>query len=365
MRSNSLWSERPAGRLRAAVLLGAPMLAALAALGACSDDRPVEPPAPASATTPSTLRFISTEALIWKVVDLNTKALLPGAVFEVVGGPFKTKWTVADNSPQDAEPIVGKFRLASLAAGTYTVCQIGAPWGWANASCAVATVTVNGTNDAGAFEDPLLPRLWTEYVDYGKNLVGGGSISLTDSLGFTTWTIVDNGIYDTDKTDGKFKVILPLAGTYKLCEVTPPPGYVFPGAQTPPCTTVSLPNNNMALHTGPFTVNPPYSATWAVIDGFHDPFNKPGWIGPSSFVVTKPDGSLVLKAVDNVANDTHLMMGIYHVKLPAAGSYIVCQVDPVPGHWLPTPKCHTVNVTLGIVGWGDYFINPEAQVPSP
>ena len=209
----------------------------------------------------------------------------------------------------------------------------------------------------------VLPNITTEYVDYAKNLAGGGALQLKDTLGATVMTIVDDAANDGDKTPGKFKISIP-PGVYQLCETMPPPGYNFPSQQKSFCVKYTI-TPGMSMHTGPYMVLPPYSAVWSPISGFFPPNNTPGWLGPSEFRVTKSDGSFAMDVVDNGLNDRHNMLGIYYVKLPSAGDFVVCQKAEIPNYWMPKPACHTITATFANVAWGDYFINSEKQVLNP
>jgi hypothetical protein len=207
-----------------------------------------------------------------------------------------------------------------------------------------------------------MPTITTEYVDYAKNLVGGGAFQIKDTLGVTLLTIIDDAANDGDKTPGKFQMSVP-PGVYQLCETMPPPGYNFPAQQKSFCVKHTvLPNSSM--HVGPYMVLVPYSAVWSTVAGFIPP-NTPLWIGPSAFRITRSDGTFVMNVIDNGFKDLHSMLGIYYVKLPAPGDYVVCQQWEIPNYWMPNPRCHNVTVTFANVGWGDYFINPEKQVYVP
>lgn len=359
MRSTLLSFERHAGRVATIALLGTTLVAA------CDDNRPTEPVATASApTTSSNARYISTGILIWKVVDVNQK-LIGGAKFEIDGGPNKIQWVMTDNNAGDIDLVNGQFKFAGVAPGSYNVCEITAPAGYAppTANCKSAIVTAGAITDVGAFLNGTLPWVSTGYVDYAKNWVGGGTYSVKDSLGATIMTIVDNSVLDVDKANGKFTFQLPSAGRFSICETTPPPGWFFPAKQLNFCVTQTFALNTGGNY-GPFMVVPPYSAVWSVISGFYPPNNSPGWIGPSTFLVSKPDGSFSTTIVDNGPSDLHAMLGIFYVKLPGAGTYNICEVTGVPGYYMPNPACHTVTVTFGSVAYGDFFINGEQQVPS-
>jgi hypothetical protein len=65
---------------------------------------------------------------------------------------------------------------------------------------------------------------------------------------------------------------------------------------------------------------------------------------------------------DNDVNDRQKLDGIFYVKLPGAGSYVICQAGAIPGHYMVNPPCHTVTAEYGKVTWNDYYINPEKQV---
>jgi len=359
MRSILLSFERRAGRAASVALLGTAMIAA------CDNERPTAPVA-AQPTTPSAALFTFGGALTWKTANTPNQSLIGGAKFEVVGGPLKSKWIVQDNGPGDSDPVAGQFKLVGVSTGQYQACEIAPPSGYALPwlNCLSGSATNGVTTYIGMLLHYHLPYVSDGYVDYGKNFIGGGTYTVKDSVGATIMTIVDNGALDSDKADGKFGFVLPSGGTFSICETTPPPGYVFPSGQANLCVTQSFPLNT-GTGIGPHTVVPPYSVAWGVITGFFQPNNTPGWIGPSEFRVTKDDGSVVVSAIDNAANDMHLLLGAYNVKLPGAGTYQVCEVTPVPNHWLANPACHTVVVTFGQVAWADYFINNEKQVYKP
>jgi hypothetical protein len=208
-----------------------------------------------------------------------------------------------------------------------------------------------------------IPTITTEYVDYAGNLVGGGALQLKDTLGTTVLTIVDDAANDADKTPGKFKFAA-APGVYQLCETMPPPGYTFPANQKTLCTLFHTAPANGSLHVGPFTVLLPFSAAWATVRGFF-PANTPLYVGPTAFQVTKPDGTFIMNVIDQGFKDIHGTLGITHVKLPAAGDYVVCQLWEIQGYWLPKPQCHAFTATFGTVAWADYFINYEKQVLNP
>ena len=358
MSSMLLSFERHASRFAAVALLGMTLVTA------CDDDRPTAPaPTAAAPTTPSSARYISTGIIVWKVIDSENQSLLGGAKFEIDGGPNNIQWVMTDNNAGDVDLVSGQFKFAGLAPGSYKVCEIGAPAGFAVEApkCKTANVNAGAITDIGTFLNGHLPNVSDGYWDYAKNYVGGGAYMVKDSVGAVVMTIVDNGVLDLDKADGKFTFLLPSAGTFQICERTPPPGWYFPTGQVSFCVTKTF-TLNMGSGMGPNMVVPPYSAVWSVISGFYPPNNSPGWLGPSTFTVTKTDGSFSTTIVDNGAGDLHNMLGIFYVKLPSGGDYTICQSTKITGYYLPNPLCHTVTANFGKVTWGDYFINGEEQV---
>jgi hypothetical protein len=360
MKTTSLAFERRAARLvtAATALLGITLVAA------CDNERPVEPAAPVTPTTASAARYTSAGALTWKLTDTGGN-LIAGAQFKVTNS-LNVTWFVTDNGQNDADLTPGKFKLQGLPGGPYTTCQSQAPAGYVMPFLFCITKIVSLVPvDLGAFTNQRLPILLTEYIDYAKTHIGGGTFTVKDSTGAPIQVVTDNAALDLNKIDGRFRMMLPKAGKYTVCETTPPLGYVFPTGQVSLCTLFVI-NNDESKLVGPSVIDPPFSVVWSVIDGFHDPFNKPGWIGPSEFTVKSDDGGAFSATVlDNGVDDMHPMLGVMYVRLPGPGKYAICQVTPVTGHWLPNPLCHSVTVVLGVRAWGDYFINPEAQVPSP
>jgi hypothetical protein len=113
------------GALRAASLA----LFGMSIVAACDTDRPVEPTAAVPAAASAFILPIKTGTLVWKVTDEDPSPL-GGAKFQVTG-PKGATWFLADNFAPDSDPISGNFRLAGLQPGTYTVCEIMAPLGYA------------------------------------------------------------------------------------------------------------------------------------------------------------------------------------------------------------------------------------------
>ncbi len=342
-------------------------LATVSFVAACDTDQPVAPK-PATPTTPSSQigpTINLTGSLAWKVTDL-TANLLSGTQFTVVG-PMKATWIVSDNGATDADKTTGKFKLAGLKPGSYQVCQtgVGGYYALPAVPCQNADVALGTTTDVGTFVDRGLPRILAGYIDVANNLLGGGVVSIKDSLGATINIVTDDLGPDQNKTPGKFDIVLPGPGKYSVCEHTAPPGYAFPPSQVVFCIPLNM-IYDLWMHVPSFTVVPPASLKWGVINGFLGPNNNtPNYVGPSTFKVTSADGSFTMDVVDDGQNDLYKQFpGLFYVTVPAPGTYTICQTTPAPGHWLANPSCQTAVVTLNVVKWVGYFIDGLKQVPN-
>ena len=331
-------------------------------LAACDTDQPVAPKVPAMPADASpSVRTTTTGSLAWQVVDINA-ALIGGAQFKVVG-PMRSTWIVADNGPADSDPAAGKFKVAGLNPGRYTVCETAAPAKYVLPAtpCSSVDVAQGVTSTLKDFVNLHLPVYSTEYADIRNNLVGGGSVMIKDSLGAVIMSITDNDATDENPTAGKFQVTLPAPGKYSQCVLMPPPNYVFPPNQIFFCQSFTAYVNG-GNHIGPWTVSPLGSVYWSVIDGFYPPNNTPGYVGPSTFKITKSDLTFTADVVDQGANDLDGMVGRVYAKLPGPGTYTICETVAVPNHYLANPACRTVDVVLGVPKWADFFINGLQQV---
>ena len=353
---------------RATTRAGSLALATVCFVAACDTDHPVAPKPVAQPTTPSSQLGPTINlngSLTWKVTDLNAKPL-SGTQFTVVG-PLKATWIVSDNGAADADKTTGQFKLGGLKPGSYQVCQtgIGGYYALPAVPCQNADVAFGANTDVGTFVDRALPRILSGYIDWAGNVLGGGVVSIKDSLGATVNIVTDDLGPDQNKTPGKFDIVLPGTGKYSVCEHTPPPGYGFPPSQVVFCIPVNM-IYDLVMNVPAFSVVPPASVIWAAIDGFFGPNNtQPDYVGPSTFKVTSADGSFTMDVVDDGQNDLkQQFLGLFYVKLPAPGTYTICQVTLVANHWLANPACQTVTVVQNVVKNVGYFIGGLKQVPN-
>jgi hypothetical protein len=200
-------------------------------------------------------------------------------------------------------------------------------------------------------------------VDYVPNYVGGTVFQLEDSTNTLMTMFTDNASPDKDPGNGWLQINIPFDGTYSICSVTPPVGYVF-AAANPGCTSFQVTQGSATVLANTI-VTPIASLNWRVTDGTSDANNQPTLLGPSTFTVTGGPNSIALTVVDNGQNDIDPTLGKLAVIVSGLGWYSICETVPPVGHWNAKPSCKRVWVASGVPGQGDYFTNPEAQVIYP
>lgn len=333
-----------------AALFGAAMLAA------CDSDRTVSPTSHTSAvpTTAASVRTLGpTGNLVIKIVD-DEDHLLSGAAFKVTG-PLASVITVTDNDPTDGDSRKGIILLAGLQPGLYTGCEVTPPDGYALPSwnCHSSDVYAGATTGMEKFVSNRLPKVQTGFVDVKGANVGGGTVSVRDSVGTLLMTVTDNGSLDKDPTNGRLTIVLPAAGKFGVCEIAFPAGF-GPAPGSPMCHTVTA-KWGMAYMTSSFLLYPAPSASWTVRDWLGN------LLGPSTFTLTF--GFITNTVVDNGANDLDPTLGRILLKLPKAAVYTLCETQPPAGYW-KDPNCKTVDATSGFAVSAGIFTNQQAQVPS-
>ena len=213
---------------RAAILRSALALTAVAALAACDSDRPLEP---TSVNVPTTVQSAVAPnglgSLAWTtvVLEANQKKVVGGAKFTISGPRMSA--TVVDNGQGDADPTWGKLRLYNLVPGTFTLCEVAAPIGYATLPpvCQQIDVIANVITQA-QFLHTILPHAQFQVRSLSNKLVGGATFMIKDNKS-TIMVVTDNGTNEIDVTLGEFTVRLPAAGSYWVCPVTAPAGYYF------------------------------------------------------------------------------------------------------------------------------------------
>jgi len=340
-------------------------LLAASALAACDKDQPTSPTA--KPTTASALRGgigqIPPATISWKVVDENNAIVkYPDAMFEVTG-VFGYDQMFYDNSyPEDSDPAYGKVSLVGLAEGPYTVCQTGFAQGFgspaAGAQCFSGYLNPGGQLTF-TFFNPRPPYLqWAAVTDVGTLAGGGSAFTVKDSLG-QGGAITDNQWPDSDPWNGGLQRSLPHPGTWTVCQTSAPTGLVMPAGQ--PCHKVVI-NWGGIGSGGQFANYFPYSMNWGVTEGVVDANNNYVPLAGAKFTVQYQRSPNKTSIDDNGPNDYDPRPGRVAMKLGAAGTYTVCEVQAPANHWLPKPPCQSVNVKYAAPAFVGWFITPESQV---
>lgn len=365
MNSTLLCLETQAVRRVAVALFGA------ATLAACDSDQPV---APTPRVEPNVAQPVAaqpvkngglTGSIVLKLVTGNAAVVnKSGAEYKVIGPAFAT-FSVKDNDPTlDADPTDGVVLLKGLALGSYKVCETLPPinYGVSAPGCKYTDVFAGATSLLTYLTRPSAHVFW-KVVDYVPNYVGGTVFTFKDSTNKLLAQFTDNQSPDIDPGNGWLQMEIPWDGTWTICRLTPPAGYIFAAANQT-CTSFTVQQGTATALVNTY-VYPIASAVWRVTDGTKDLSDQPVLIGPSTFTVTGGPNSITTTVVDNGPNDMDPTLGKFAAMLPGLGWYSICETVPPAGHWNAKPSCKRVFVASGVPGFGDYFVNPEAQVINP
>jgi hypothetical protein len=342
------------------------VLLAASALAACDKDQPTSPtPKPTTANALlGGIGQIPPAIISWKIVDENNAIVkYPDALFEVTG-PFGYDKIFYDNQyPEDGDANLGQVKLIGLTDGQYKVCQVGFAQGFGapagGAECFSGYLNPGGQLSF-TFFNPRPPYLqWTSVSNVGTLVTTTGStFTVKDSVG-QGWQVNDNQWPDTDPQTGALQKTLPHPGTWTVCEVVSPIGYLMAG--WPACKQV-VANWGQIAFAGQFVNNYPYSMNWGVTEGVVDANNNYVPLAGAKFTV-QYQRSLSKTAIDdNGPNDYDPRPGRVAMKLGAAGVYTVCESQAPANHWLPKPPCQNVSVSYATPAFVGWFITPEAQV---
>ena len=343
---------------RRALRLSAVAVASAALLSACDTDRstgPVQRAMPDSASlalSPNSL----TGSLAISVVDWAKNPVKFTGSFFLVSKPGMNDTELRDNTAPDVNFAIGGLLMKNLVAGTYTVCQQSPAEHYVMVYAPCKTVTVFAGKVAQLeFINLQTARFGWWVVDTWNNPIETMLFKGTDVNGQSR-DITDNGAWDLDERQGYIEVDGPV-GNYEVCQVALPNGYVFPTGQTYACTTRYITNG--AIASMPQTrLNHEYSIHWRL--RLDDQVYWPASAGQVAFEIKGLTGSgpFSMTVYDNGANDLDaeddLRMGEFAAKLPAAGTYTVCQLNPANGFQFPSKPCMRVSVGLGVpqlVGW--------------
>lgn len=338
-------------------------LVAATMLAAC-DNNETTAPTTTKPTTANALKGgqIPPAVISLKVVDeKNAIVKFDGAMFEVTG-PFGYHKIFYDNSyPEDGDPSLGSVKMIGMATGSYKVCQVGIALGFTfpvdGAQCFTGYLNPGNTLPFTFFNPRPAAVQWSAVTDVGTFLAGA-TFTVKDSIGAGA-TITDNQWPDSSPQDGSFQQIVYHPGTWTVCETVAPNGYVIPTGN--PCKTVVVDWGGI-VYAGTFANNLPYSLNFGVTEGTLDVNNNYIPLAGATFTVAYQRGLSKTTVADNGPNDYDPRPGRIAVKVGAAGSYTVCEVQAPVDHWLPKPPCQTINVAFNTPAFVGWFITPPSQV---
>ena len=333
-------SPRGAG-LRARTVFA--LFLGVATLAACRDDDPsgparsvspsLSPSLDRSASEGAALRAGGSGTLTFSVVDgTNHTTLLTGAVFQVTG-PHNYSLTLADNSPQDEDPVGGQFQVSGLFEGTYTLCQTAAPAKYMvpfapKSPCRSFVIVTNGTTGLIPIDNLHIPIVTWSVTDPVNNLLGHAYFQLLDSTNTVIQPqIADNSALDKNATLGKFTMELPTHGSFFLCENLAPSGYIPPN---PKCKWFWAVGGTNPQNVGTWVDTPTYSMFFNVVDTYGKPLAGTKFVIKREYYYNSD-----IKVTDNIYPDRDPVTGKYFVVLPAQSWYTVCQTEAPYGYDAP------------------------------
>lgn len=146
---------------------------------------------------------------------------------------------VYDDGPEDSDQTPGQVTLYGMVNGQYKICQIMTAQGFLmppTRPCFSGVLNPGGQL-TGTFFNPWPPYpQWTATNDVGTLVGGGSKFTLKDSVG-AGWTITDdNPLSDNNPWEGGLQSSVSHPGTWTICEIAAPVGYVKPAGQ--PCVNI-------------------------------------------------------------------------------------------------------------------------------
>ena len=180
-------------------------------------------------------------------------------------------------------------------------------------------------------------------VDEGGTLLPVNTLQyrVTDSQNISV-DVWDNGQKDSDPKVAVITLVGLNPGTYTVCQVSGPTGYL---PSKPLCVAVTLPAGKVT--DAPVFVMPrvPFVSISAT-----DPFNK--LLGGAGFIIKDSLGKGINVVTDNLNFvDLDNALGKLKIQLPDQGKYSVCVNKNPPAYWMPAaepqPYCKSFQVAYG------------------
>jgi len=222
-----------------------------------------------------------------------------------------------------------------------------------------ATSPLPTTKAPTAAEGAVSPTPWaylgTGFVDSYGNKVAGVTAQVRDSAGPAFGTVTDNSPLDYEKTPGEILIKLPKPGKFKICFVSAAGFAIL--AQFDPCHPLIDVKPYTSISISDMLLVPAPSISWRTLDDV----TQLG-IGGATYTISSPRLPGVTTVVDDGKNDLSPNSGFLVAKVPAAGTYTLCQTVAPIGYYLASPACKTVTVTADANVLGGWFFNPKKPI---
>ena len=231
------------------------------------------------------------------------------------------------------------------------------------ATVALASVAVLAACDTNRSLEPSAPRIptaaqpalgadvagalsWTVYTNQGgKLLLGGAKFKLTGTN--VSMTVTDNGLFDEDPTLGRFKLADLKPGSIKVCQITPPSGYLM---ADPSCRQVTVYANATTVTEFKHAHKP------VLLTDVRNASKQ--LVGGAVITIKDSVGAAIMVVTDNDAKDLDKTAGSFTVIMPA-GKHTVCPTTPPPGMTFGPIVCYTTTFKYGVAnGLGPFWVYP-------
>lgn len=213
-------------------------VAALGVLAACSDSS-TGPQATARPVDGASSLIV--KPIFFATLTVSEKDINGALIFDNTGKvKFSTSpadtFTVADNSPQDADPTMGIVKVTMLKGATYTACFVSSSFYAADAASGLnpcSTVsTTSSTVDLGSIYVQRKPMIIAQVQNQFGTLIGGGTIQFSNpTTGFLLTTVDQDANDQWNNAVGYVLHAFDKPGTFRVCETAAPPGTVLTSQQ--------------------------------------------------------------------------------------------------------------------------------------
>jgi hypothetical protein len=222
---------------RASVLGG---VVAAATVVACSDSATAPRPATVSVPSGAEANIVVPKSLVTVKVTIWNGNLFAYDKASVKFFANGDSGTVKDNSALDKDTTTGIISALIPMSPTVKVCLTDAPkdWSWdPNQACNTVPGGTTKVN-AGSLIIHNIPAIGLYNQNMAGKTIAAGKFTITGPAGSGySLTVTDNDANDRNLAPGDIVVWVPAPGTYKWCEITPPPGYQM---TSPQCGFVDL-----------------------------------------------------------------------------------------------------------------------------